>query len=534
MVPLADLPPVPGRWLRSLAAVVVLLAVVACSDDPGAAPEGASDDPATDATEPVLAAAGALPELTPLRVRATDGRQAIVDGTGREVLLRGATHTGLVAMPQMDPDHPPTRPPTEQDWDEMAARGFGVVRLAVSWAALEPLPGIVDDAYVEQVRAAVASAASRRMYTVIVFHQDAWGPAVATPADATCPEGEQPALPGSGAPGWATHFDAATTCHPLGYPTASPAVRAAFSSFYENRDGVRDAFARAWQRLVVALGDTAAIAGYDLFDQPLQVLDPERSEQSLTDLYRSLIGAVRAGEAEVGVGPRLAFIQPATGFPSPGSMPSHPLALDAAVVLAPHIGDRAGGVGPEPSETLDALSEAATLRGWPLWVGEMGVASIEADARALGAELVGAQDDVLAGGAWWQWRRWCGDPAAIVVAGRAVEETQVQLNDVACPDDVDLGPNVELMRLAGRPYPRATPGVLADIDVDGARGRVRVRGRIEDDLASSGDLLLWIPGAERPSASGDGVGEVTAVQVTGGWYVTVEITGSPYAVTAGP
>lgn len=534
MGPLADLHPAPVRWLRSLAAVVLLAGLAGCSDDPGSAPDGDSGDPTTDVTEPVLAAAGALPELTPLRVRVTDGRPAIVDGSGREVLLRGATHTGLVAMPQVDPGHPPTRPPTEQDWDEMAARGFGVVRLAVSWAALEPIPGIFDEAYVEQIRAAVTSAASRRTYTVIVFHQDAWGPTVATPADATCPEGEQPALPGSGAPGWATHFDAATTCHPLGDPTASPAVRAAFTSLYENRDGVRDRLAGAWQRLVVALGDTAAIAGYDLFDEPLQVLEPERSEQALTDLYRSLIGAVRAGEAELGVGPRLAFVQPGTGFPAPGSMPGHPLALDGAIVLAPHIGDRAGGVGPAPSETLEALSEAATLRGWPLWVGEMGVASIEADARALGADLVGAQDDVLAGGAWWQWRRWCGDPAAIVIAGRVVEETQVQLNDVACPDDVDLGPNVELMRLAGRPYPRATPGALADIGVDLARGGVRVRGRIEDDLASSGDLLLWIPGTERPSVSGDGVGEVTAVQVVGGWYVSVGIIGSPYTVTAGP
>ena len=57
-------------------------------------------------------------------------------------------------------------------------------------------------------------------------------------------------------------------------------------------------------------------------------------------------------------------------------------------------------------------------------------------------------------------------------------------------------------------------------------------GVIDDDLASGGDLVVWVPGEERPTVEGRGLGEPRLVQVPGGWYVTVEVVDSPYELEA--
>lgn len=72
--------------------------------------------------------------LRPLSV-SSDNR--FVDDLDREVLLRGANITSLGEYWQGNPDHSPTLPTTDQDWDAMAARGFSVVRLVVHWSRLE-------------------------------------------------------------------------------------------------------------------------------------------------------------------------------------------------------------------------------------------------------------------------------------------------------------------------------------------------------------------------------------------------------------
>ncbi|HEX7135270.1 MAG TPA: cellulase family glycosylhydrolase [Iamia sp.] len=519
--------------LRALTLVALLLAAGACTDDGGEAPD---DDAVTTTTDPgdtVLTAGGALPELTPIRVARLGDRPAFVDGDGREVLLRGANFNALGDYHQADPAFAPTRPPTDADWDGMAAAGFGVVRLIVSWSALEPVRGQIDTAYVERIRQAIDAAAARRIYTVVDMHQDAWGKFIATPPGTVCPEGTEPAIGWDGAPQWATLTDGAETCRPLGYREGSAAVRAAFTAFYENRDGIRDAFAATWHRLVAALGDTPAIAGYDLLNEPNLVLEATASEQRYTELLRSTLAEVRAGEAEAGVAPRVVFVEPIVLYPLPGSLPTHPLAMDDQLAFAPH--NYAEVIGPKiltVEQTFEVAVATATERDWPLWIGEHGVFAVDDATRDVNRRFAAAQDAALAGGAQWQWRQWCGDPHAIGVPGRAVTEVQVQLNDVTCPADASTGPNDELMRVAGRAYPRAAPGRLTDLDSDPDARTVSITGVIDDDLASGGDLVVWIPGEERPEIEGQGLGEPVLSQVPGGWYVTVEVVDSPYELDA--
>lgn len=528
------------RLLALLLAVTLLVGTAACSDDGGDA-DGPEDGSTTTAEagddggageDGVRPPSGALPELTPVRVARVGGRAVFVDGSGREVLLRGANLNSLGDYYQADPEHPPTRPPTDADWDAMAANGFNVVRLIVSWSALEPERGQLDAGYVERIRQAIDAAAARRIYTVVDMHQDAWGKFIATPPDVTCPEGTEPAIGWDGAPEWATFTDDASTCRPPGYREGAPAVQAAFRAFYENRDGIRDAFAATWRRLVAALGDSPAIAGYDLLNEPNLVLDAAASEARYTELLRSVIGEVRAGEAEAGVERRVVFVEPIVGHPLPGTMPARDLALDDQLAFAPHNYAEVITAILSVEQTFDAQVAAAEERDWPLWVGEHGVFATDEETLDVLRRFAAAQDAALAGGAQWQWRQWCGDPHAVGVPGRAVTEVQVQLNDVSCPGDVDAGPNVELLRVAGRAYPRAAPGRLTDLRSDPVAREVTVRGVIEDDLASGGDLVVWVPGEERPRVDGTGLGEPRLTAVTGGWYVTVEVVDSPYTLEA--
>lgn len=512
--------------LVRIALVLIVVATGACTDDDDGDDGRAGPDegaPTTGVGDRATTPSGALPELTPVRVASVGGRPAFVDGSGRQVLLRGANLSSLVDYHQADPALPPTRPPTDDDWDAMAAQGFSVVRLLVSWSALEPVRGQIDPAYLGRITAAVAAAAARRIYTVIDMHQDAWSRFVASPPGTVCPPLTEPAIGWDGAPAWATLTDGADTCRPIGDREGSPAVRAAFTAFYENREGIRDAFVTTWRRLVAALGPTPAVVGYDLLNEPSPV-DPFLAPARYTELLQAALAQVRAGEADAGAPARVVFVEPLRLYPQPGQMPADPLARDDQLAFAPHIDVGA----PAGDEVVAAAVATAAERAWPLWIGEHGVAGVDEASRDLQRRVAAAQDDAVVGGAHWQWRQWCGDPHAIGVPGGVAAETQVQLNDVACPADADTGPNEELLRVAGRAYPRAAPGRVTDLTSDPDRGTLSLRGVIEDDLATGRDLVVWIPGQDRPDVTGAGVGEPTLTAVPGGWYATVEVVDSPY------
>ncbi|QYG93108.1 glycoside hydrolase family 5 protein [Iamia sp. SCSIO 61187] len=514
------------RGRAALVRIALVLAVVAtgaCTDDDDGGTPPDEGAPATAVDDRATTASGALPELTPVRVASVGGRRVFVDGTGRQVLLRGANLSSLVDYHQADPALAPTRPPTDDDWDAMAAHGFGVVRLLVSWSAIEPVRGQIDPAYVERITAAVEAAAARRIYTVIDMHQDAWSKFIATPPGTVCPPLTEPAIGWDGAPQWATLTDGADTCRPLGDRDGSPAVRAAFTAFYENREGIRDAFVATWRQLVAALGPTPAVVGYDLLNEPSPV-DPFLAPARYTELLQAALAQVRAGEADAGAPARVVFVEPLRLYPQPGQMPADPLALDDQLAFAPHA-DVGAATG---EEVVGAGVATAAERGWPLWVGEHGVAGVDEASRDLQRRFAAAQDDAVVGGAHWQWRQWCGDPHALGVPGGVAAETQVQLNDVACPADADTGPNEELLRVVGRAYPRAAPGRITDLASDADRGTLTLHGVIEDDLATGRDLVVWIPGEERPDVTGDGLGEPALTPVPGGWYATVEVVDSPY------
>lgn len=516
-----------SRLRRALClALVTTLVVAGCSDaDPGE--DEAEPAPTTTALDGVAAV---LPELDRLQVATVGDRTIFVDTEGREVLLRGANLNALGDYHQADPDLPPVQPPTDADWDGMAAAGFDVARLLVSWSALEPERGQIDEEYLRRIHEAVDAAAARRIHTVIDMHQDAWGKFVATPPGTTCPEGTEVAIGWDGAPEWATLTDGAETCRPPGSREGAPAVRAAFSAFYEDRDGIRTAFATTWRRLAREFADEPAVAGFDLLNEPNMVYEHAESEARYTELLTDVIAEIRAGEQEGGGFPHVIFLEPLVLFPLPGALPTDGLTDDEQIAFAPH--NYAEVIAPilTVEQTMDIGAGTARDRGWAFWVGEHGVFHTDEESLEIARRFAVAQDAAFAGGAWWQWRQRCGDPHSIGVPGSEPADTIIQLNAVSCPDDTDGAPIPELMGIAGRAYPRRAPGRLTELASDHEAGTLRVAGELGDGGEADAPLVLWVPGEDEPQVSGDGTGEVTATAVEGGWIVEVAVTSATYDV----
>jgi endoglycosylceramidase len=539
-------------WRTRIPGGLLALVVIAgcsggrASDSADSPPSSLSPATTVDATN-ADAASTTLPDppvAIALRPLHTEGGEApaFVDDLGRQVLLRGVNVNALGDYYQADPALPPVTPLTAADWDDMAAQGFSVVRLIVSWSRLEPERGTYDDGYIAELQEAVDAAGARGIYVVLDMHQDAWGKSIATPEGVECPEGLEPAIGWDGAPAWATITDEAETCRNPGSRESSMAVRTAFQSFYDDREGIRSAFVDAWGHLAGAFADDPAVAGYDLFNEPNVVEAPAALQPKYTELLDELISTIRTAETEAGGLDHIVFIEPLLLFPSGGTVPPPGFTDDTNLAFAPHNYWEAITTGLFTIEQGFGLDEQAA-RGldMPFWVGEYGWWDTEPETLERVRRYAAAEDEYRVGGAWWQWRQACGDPHSVGVPGNEPGD-QVHLRTVTCPDDADIGLTEEFAVVLARAYPRAAPGRLTSLVSDPDARTLSLSGRAEgaDPDAS---LVVWIPTAGRDelAVGGEGIADVEVEFVDGGHLVTatvgceytLEVDGPDGATTSG-
>jgi endoglycosylceramidase len=472
---------------------------------------------------------------------------AIVDDQGRQVLLRGVNVNQLGEYYQDAPDLPATVPLTEADFAGMAALGFDVVRLLVTWSRVEPTPGVIDTAYIEQVRQAVEWARSYDLYVIVDMHQDAWGPHVATPPGAPCPPGFTGNVGWDGAPRWATFTDGASTCK-LAVREVSPAVAQAFTNFYLDRPaadgvGIQTHLVRAWGALARAFAGDPAVAGYDLLNEPNPgyLLGGLSEVLGLGRFYARAIDAIRRNG-----GTGIAFFEPIVYWslatvapvPLPGFTADHDIAfaphlyggsiaIDAVVARSLGLGDLLPATMALGFVNAEVM---AALHGAPWFSGEWGWFGDPATDGPLAAEYGRLEDAHLAGGAWWSWKQACGDPHNIGTPGNRPGPVSPSLHRISCPGGEDLGIPPQFARVLSRAYPRAAPGRLIAITSDPDDGSLTVEG----ESAGGGVLDLWVPdrGLGPPDVRTGQDAAVTAV--TGGWRLRVAVGGGRYAVTVEP
>lgn len=503
--------PARARRVVAVTAVAALAVGVVVTPVAVAAVAGTGDEAAGEASVP----SGFL--------RADGDR--ITDGEGREVLLRGANVNQLVDFYQPREDVPATRPLTEEDFEGMASYGFDVVRLGVSWSALEPDRGELDEAYLEQIDDAIAWAKAHGIRTVIDLHQDSWSNDP-TAEGTVCRPGTDPMWGYDGAPDWATIWDGAPRCQFQGRDI-SPAGDRAFEHFWFDTDGIQTALVRTWGELAARYADEPAVAGFDLMNEPgFGQTAPVTTSLLLGRFYDRAIDAIREAGA-----PQIVFIEPSILWSGLGFDSGPPLGFtdDANIVFSPHLYsesitmDRSLGIPPivGMERQFDLARRVADDYGIPLWSGEYGYWGDEADINARMQRYARAEDAHGLGSAYWVWKQACGDPQ------NGIGEFGIGLVPEICATGEDGPGNEVLLGELSRAYPRVAPGRIVSLAADGAQ--LSFEGTVDERTCG---LDVWIPGETEPDPRIEGVTDVELEQQDGGWRLTGCAEGD-YSVTNG-
>ncbi|GAB3844515.1 cellulase family glycosylhydrolase [Dactylosporangium cerinum] len=450
------------------------------------------------------------------------GMATIGDITGRQVILRGVNVNQLIDYYLRDPSVPATQPLTDGDFAQMAAMGFNVIRLGMSWSRLEPERGRFDQSYLREIQAAVAAAKAHGIYTVLDMHQDAWGNALARPTE-QCGGGTTPTTGWDGAPAWATITDGTAHCQFLARDLA-PAVAAAFGNLYADRDGIQTELVRTWAFVAGAFADEPAVAGYDLLNEPGIGPDPPISSGLLLGrFYDAAITAIRAAESTARGFPHIVFFQPSVlwsglGFdvtPPPG------FTADRQLVFAPHpysesisMDQSLGLTIASIERNLTVSARAADAYGAALWPGEWGWFGEPAADGVKVRRFAAAQDRLGIGGAFWVWRQGCGSPETGADAA-----TSGNLVAVDCRTGAAIPPPAPFAEPLTRAYPRAFPGRLESLTVGPHGTELRLTATAATAPANC-QVDIWFPGEAAPHLRAAGVLNASAEQVPGGWRVT--------------
>lgn len=194
--------------------------------------------------------ASALPKL-PL---SHQGRW-ITDASGRVVILHG------VNMVYKRPPYAPDETGFGADDAKFLKReGYDNVRLGVIYAAVEPQPGVYDDAYLDRIARTVKILGRHGISSMLDFHQDLYN------------ERYQ----GEGWPEWATIDDGLPAAPQSGFPAnylVMPGLQRAFDNFWDNREGpegvgLQDRYAAAWRHVAQRFRSSDDVMGYDLVNEP--------------------------------------------------------------------------------------------------------------------------------------------------------------------------------------------------------------------------------------------------------------------------
>jgi endoglycosylceramidase len=297
----------------------------------------------------------------------------------------------------------------------IAAQGWNVVRLAVSWSRIEPAPGAYDERYLDSIARAVSLFESRGVYTLVDLHQDAWGPTLAARPGEVCPPGTEPAFGWDGAPGWATLDGGASRCPVAGIRETSAAVAAAFAAFWSDAPGpggvgIRTRYAAMLGHVGARFARESAVVGYDLMNEPNAFSAAQLAGAGA--LAGAALAEIRLGERRSGGFRHILFVEPSPLWPAPGFVPPD-FPRDDQVAFAPHIyngGLSSGGI--PPADFTQARTDAARFGHAPVLVGEWGGDPRRASDPTDGyfEQHQALQDQSRFSATLWTWRESCGDP----------------------------------------------------------------------------------------------------------------------------
>jgi endoglycosylceramidase len=332
---------------------------------------------------------GDAPAAPARRFPVSDG--FLRDDQGRAVVMRGANLSNEHKYPPYIGFH------EAADYRELRETwGMNAVRFLVSWAALEPTPGVWDEAYLDTIAERLAWAKAAGLLVVIDMHQDLYGEGFGI---------------GDGFPTWtcpAEHYEAFTPEPEWFFNYLDPAVTACYDNFWYT-ESLWDAYAAAVAHVGARFAALDHVVGIDLMNEPYWgSAELDRFEEgTLQPFYEHVIPVVRDAAPAWTI-----FVEPAS-FRNLG-VASHLQPLPFAdIVYAPHSYDTAAERGEgfdeafrdRLTDNLSALRAEADALGAALWIGEYGgMASSPGITPYLDATYDGA-GAVAASSMVWQYGR---------------------------------------------------------------------------------------------------------------------------------
>ena len=179
----------------------------------------------------------------------------ITDSQGRVLILHG-----LNMVYKRPPYAPAATGFGADDARFLAAHGFRVVRLGIIYAAVEPSPGVYDDAYLRSIAGTVRTLGRAGVLSLLDFHQDQFNER----------------FHGEGFPAWAVQDGGLPDGPDRGFPgnyTSMPSLQHAFDAFWADSPGpggvgLSTRYASAWGHVARAFSGSPYVLGYDLFNEP--------------------------------------------------------------------------------------------------------------------------------------------------------------------------------------------------------------------------------------------------------------------------
>jgi endoglycosylceramidase len=415
--------------------------------------------------------AAAAPAGAAVRVR--DGR--LLDERGRTVILHGVNVVYKVA-PYLPNGSDERTSFDAQDAARLRGWGMNAIRLGVTWKALEPTRSHVDLAYVEGLRRIMRIAAKQNLLVLLDLHQDQYSERYR----------------GNGAPEWATLddgivFPPVTPGFPYDY--GQPAVGRAFTNFWEDQDGVRSEYVRAYASLARKLRTEPNLIGYDAFNEPSCELaappcglppQPGAAGRWLAPFYDQLVPALNRADPEHPVLYEEWFTSD-FGYPFGVGYPPNPRWRFRNQGLSYHIycGYPVRSDEQCPDQEREAANRAQGARAhngvWPL-ITEFGAT----DDPAVLLRVTATADAAGHGWLYWQYKTYFDPTTSASMTGNPDAESIVDQNGQVKTDKLGI---------LARPYPERIAGTGAHWSFDPAIDRFELRWR----ASRRADTVVRIP-----------------------------------------
>jgi endoglycosylceramidase len=347
----------------------------------------------------------------------------------------------------------------------LAANGFDSVRLGVIWKAIEPQPGVYDDAYLDRIKTTVDTLARHGVTSLLDMHQDMFNER----------------FQGEFAPDWAVLDDGLPAWPQLGFPAnqfLQLALMRAHDHFLENSPGpggvgLQDRFAAMWGHVAQRFSGVPGVLGYDVFNEPwagtqwLSCFLPggcPGATAGLTAMHHKVAAAIRAEDPST-----LVFYEPFSLSAS-----GAPMSPDTAGVKNQAISfhDYCPIAYLTKSDSGCDLFDNAVMTNADNHSAATGSGRLLTEFGATNSPdvLSGVVDRAAAHMVGWQYWAYCGcnDPTT------ADQKEQGLVGDPAKPTTSD-NVNAQKLALLSVPHPRAVAGTPLHYGFDRATSTFRLQ-----------------------------------------------------------